>query len=70
MEGDCLVGDRSRGLLRSPARPRSRSAASAAAAIGARTGAMIVGTGVRIAGTDGRDIVSLHLNLAHYRRVG
>ena len=49
-----MEGDRSHGLLRWPARPRSRSAASAAAAIGARIGAMIVGTGATIAGTDGR----------------
>ena len=52
MEADCLEGDRSRGLPRWPARLRLRSGASAAAAIGA----MIVGTGARIAGTDGRDI--------------
>ena len=56
MEADCLEGDRSRGLPRWPARLRLRSGASAAAAIGARIGAMIVGTGARIAGTDGRDI--------------
>ena len=52
-----MEGDRSRGRLRWPARPRSRSEASAAAAIGARIGAMIVGTGARIAGTDGRGIL-------------
>ena len=56
MEADCLEGDRSRGLPRWPARLPLRSGASAAAAIGARIGAMIVGTGARIAGTDGRDI--------------
>jgi hypothetical protein len=54
VEADCLEGDRSHGLLRWPARLRLRSAASAAAAIGARIGAMTVGTGARIAGTDGR----------------
>jgi hypothetical protein len=54
VEADCLEGDRSRGLLRWRGRLRLRFGASAAAAIGARIGAMIVGTGVRVAGTDGR----------------
>ena len=57
MEADCLEGDRSRGLLRWPGRLRLRSEASAAAAIGARIGATIVGTGAMIAGTDGRHIL-------------
>lgn len=57
MEGDYSEGDRSRGRLRWPARLQLRSGASAAAAIGARIGAMIVGTGARIAGTDGKGIL-------------
>ncbi len=57
MEGDCLEGARLRGLLRWPARLRSRSGASGAAVIGAMIGAMIVGTGARIVGTDGRGIL-------------
>ena len=47
MEGDCLEGDRSRGLLRWPVRLRLRSGASAAAGTGARTGAMTVRIGVK-----------------------
>lgn len=49
-----MEGDRSCGRLRWPARPRLRSGASAGAAIGARIGVMIVGTGARIAGTAAR----------------
>ena len=56
MEGDCLEGDRSRGPLRWPGPLRLPSVASAAGAIAARIAAMIVGTGARIAGTDGRGI--------------
>jgi hypothetical protein len=51
---ECWEDDRSRGPRRWPARPRSRSGACTAEAIGAKTGEMIVGTGVRTAGTGGR----------------
>ena len=49
-------GDRSRGPLRWPERPRSRSMGCDAAGIGVRTGAMIVGTGAMTAGTGVRSI--------------
>jgi hypothetical protein len=48
---ECWEGDRSRGPLRWPARPRSQSMGCDAVAIGARTGAMIVETGAMTAGT-------------------
>ena len=51
MDEACWEDDRSRGPLRWPARPRSRSGGCAAAGIGARTGAMIAGTGAMTAGT-------------------
>ena len=53
---ECWEGDRSRGRLRWPARPRSRSVGCAAVGIGARTGAMIVETGAMTAGTGVRSI--------------